>query len=65
VLFIFLGGNDSDQDFDPSAEMLVDEFDDEHTLDEEEALDGPEENDEEIDDLQKVLINRNISPTIR
>lgn len=32
--------------------MLVNDFDDEHTLDEEEALEG--ENDEEIDDLQKV-----------
>lgn len=47
-------GTESDQDFDPTAEMLVDEFDDEKTLDEEELL---EEDDEgvagELDDLQK------------
>ncbi|KAH9421162.1 Abl interactor 2, partial [Dermatophagoides pteronyssinus] len=41
------GGSDSDQDFDPSAEMLVNDFDDEHTMDEEEAL---ADDDDEIDD---------------
>ncbi|KAI1280544.1 Mesoderm induction early response protein 1 [Halotydeus destructor] len=45
-------GNESDQDFDPSADMLVNDFDDEHTLDEEEAIDEVD-NEEEIDDLQK------------
>lgn len=45
--------NDSDQDFDPSADMLVNDFDDEHTLDEEEANDH--DNEEEIDDLTKVF----------
>jgi hypothetical protein len=48
---------DSDQDFDPSAEMLVNDFDDEHTLDEEEAMDDNDINgEEEIDDLHKVLV---------
>ena len=46
-------GHESDNDFDPSADMMVNDFDDEHTLDEEEALDESE-NFDEIDDLQKV-----------
>ena len=45
---------DSDQDFDPTAEMLVNDFDDEHTLDEEEAINDDMNGDEEIGDLQKV-----------
>lgn len=46
---------DSDHDFDPSAEMLVNDFDDEHTLDEEECLEDEDNgNASEIDDLQKV-----------
>lgn len=49
-----IAGNDSDQDFDPSAEMMVNDFDDEHTLDEEEAELNEEENQEEIDALTKV-----------
>lgn len=47
-------GTDSDQDFDPTAEMLVNDFDDEHTLDEEEAIDGDTNASNEVDDLQKV-----------
>ncbi|XP_040355899.1 mesoderm induction early response protein 1 isoform X10 [Ixodes scapularis] len=43
---------DSDQDFDPSAEMLVDEYDDEKTLDEEEALES-DASDDELNTLQK------------
>ena len=46
-------GNDSDGEFDPSADMLVNDFDDEHTLEEEEA-NGDEDNEEEIGDLQRV-----------
>ncbi|CAG2107150.1 unnamed protein product [Medioppia subpectinata] len=46
-------GGDSDQDFDPSADMLVNDFDDEHTLDEEEAISDELNGEEEIDDLQK------------
>lgn len=47
-------GNDSDQDFDPTAEMLVNDFDDEHTLEEEEAIDDGTNVSDEINDLQKV-----------
>lgn len=46
-------GNDSDGEFDPSADMLVNDFDDEHTLEEEEEI-GDNDNEEEIDDLQRV-----------
>jgi len=46
--------NDSDQDFDPSAEMLVNDFDDEHTLEEEEANEDKTNINNEISDLQKV-----------
>ncbi|RWS24548.1 mesoderm induction early response protein 1-like protein [Leptotrombidium deliense] len=49
--FFFIA-TDSDQDFDPTAEMLINDFDDEHTLDEEEALDDSG-NADEIDDLNK------------
>ena len=43
-----------DADFEVTAEMLIhDDVDDESTLDEEEALD--ERDDEEIDELQKVI----------
>ena len=50
-------GTDSDQDFDPTAEMLVNDFDDEHTLDEEEAITDETNEEEEIDDLQKACIH--------
>ena len=50
---LVVAGNDSDAEFDPSAEMLVNDFDDEHTLEEEEA-NGDDDNDEEIGDLQRV-----------
>jgi len=45
--------NDSDQDldFDPTADMMVNDFDDEHTLEEEEALE--EDNSNELNDLQR------------
>uniref|UniRef100_T1E1Q9 Putative mesoderm induction early response protein n=1 Tax=Cupiennius salei TaxID=6928 RepID=T1E1Q9_CUPSA len=44
---------DSDQDFDPTAEMLVNDFDDEHTLEEEEAMESAESVTNELDDLQR------------
>ncbi|KAG8199206.1 hypothetical protein JTE90_016029 [Oedothorax gibbosus] len=44
---------DSDQDFDPSAEMLVNDFDDEHTLEEEEAMESVDSVTNELDDLQR------------
>ncbi|GFY05802.1 mesoderm induction early response protein 3 [Trichonephila clavipes] len=45
--------SDSDQDFDPSAEMLVNDFDDEYTLEEEEAMESTESVTHELDDLQR------------
>ncbi|ELU18108.1 hypothetical protein CAPTEDRAFT_219441 [Capitella teleta] len=44
---------DTDRDFDPSADMMVHDFDDEHTLDEEEALSGSDSCGSELDSLQK------------
>lgn len=46
---------ETDKDFDPSADMLVHDYDDEHTLDEEEALSG-ESCSNELDDLAKVKL---------
>ncbi|XP_042277389.1 mesoderm induction early response protein 3 isoform X2 [Thunnus maccoyii] len=42
-----------DHDFDPTAEMLVHEYDDERTLEEEESLDGGRNFSSEIADLEK------------
>ncbi|XP_077378279.1 mesoderm induction early response protein 3 isoform X1 [Festucalex cinctus] len=42
-----------DHDFDPTAEMLVHEYDDERTLEEEESLDGGGNFSSEIADLEK------------
>lgn len=42
-----------DEDFEPTAEMMVNDFDDERTLDEEEAMDNDGEQDE-ICDLERV-----------
>ena len=47
---------DTDRDFDPSAEMLVHDYDDEHTMDEEEALSNSDTGSTELDALQKVRI---------
>ncbi|KAL5017577.1 hypothetical protein ScPMuIL_007166 [Solemya velum] len=44
---------DTDRDFDPSAEMLIHDFDDERTLEEEEGLSGDSSCSNELDDLQK------------
>jgi hypothetical protein len=44
---------DTDRDFDPSADMLVHDYDDEQTLEEEEALSGDSCCDE-LGDLEKV-----------
>ena len=43
-----------DKEFDPSAEMMVNDFDDERTLDEEEAMEGSEDPVTELNNLQKV-----------
>ncbi|XP_070563895.1 mesoderm induction early response protein 1-like [Ptychodera flava] len=44
---------DTDRDFDPSAEMLIHDFDDERTMEEEEQLDSGESCGNELDDLEK------------
>lgn len=43
-----------DRDFEPSAELLVHDYDDEGTMEEEENLSSDSGDNEEIDDLQKV-----------
>lgn len=45
---------DEDKDFDPSADMLVHDFDDEQTLEEEEKLEGETNFNAEIGDLTRV-----------
>lgn len=53
----FPGGSagSDDHDFDPSADMLVHDFDDERTLEEEEMLAATDEsNANEIEDLARV-----------
>lgn len=53
----FLGGSagSDDREFDPSADMLVHDFDDERTLEEEEMLEASDEtNANEIEDLARV-----------
>nr|XP_020661218.1 mesoderm induction early response protein 3 isoform X4 [Pogona vitticeps] len=42
-----------DHDFDPTAEMLVHDYDDERTLEEEEMMDGGKNFSSEIEDLEK------------
>lgn len=61
IAYIFgvtlLGGSagSDDHDFDPSADMLVHDFDDERTLEEEEMLETSDEtNTNEIEDLARV-----------
>ena len=48
--------SETDRDFDPSADMLVNDYDDEQTLDEEEALSNEGSCSNELSDLQKVKI---------
>lgn len=44
-----------DHDFDPTADMLVHDYDDEHTLEEEEMREGESNGSSEIADLEKVV----------
>lgn len=60
-LFVIIlpGGSagSDDHDFDPSADMLVHDFDDERTLEEEEMLEAADEtNANEIEDLARVSL---------
>lgn len=41
-------------EFEPTAEMMVNDFDDEHTLDEEEAMEENEDQRNELSNLEKV-----------
>lgn len=43
-----------DHDFDPTAEMLVHDYDDERTLEEEEMMEEGKNFSSEIEDLEKV-----------
>lgn len=45
-----------DHDFDPSAEMLVHDYDDELTLEEEEMMEESKNFSSEIEDLEKVRV---------
>lgn len=45
-----------DHDFDPSAEMLVHDYDDERTLEEEEMMEESKNFNSEIEDLEKVRV---------
>lgn len=47
-------GDVGDGEFEPTAEMLVDDYDDERTLDEEEDMEEGPDREEEIDNLEKV-----------
>ncbi len=48
-----------DHDFDPTAEMLVHDFDDERTLEEEEMRECESSGSSEISDLEKVWLDVN------
>lgn len=50
-----------DHDFDPTAEMLVHEYDDERTLEEEESQEGGRNFRSEIADLEKVNIQNDLN----
>jgi len=46
-----------DKEFDPSAEMMVNDFDDERTLEEEEAMEATEDTHQELTNLKEVSPN--------
>lgn len=46
---------DRDYDIGSATDILVNDFDDERTLDEEEALEGSEDSHNELSNLQKVV----------
>lgn len=54
VLFAVGSLSSEDHDFDPTADMLVHDYDDEHTLEEEEMREGESNGSSEIADLEKV-----------
>jgi hypothetical protein len=66
VCFLAVGSLSSeDHDFDPTAEMLVHDYDDERTLEEEELMDDGKNFSSEIEDLEKVKASCSIrTPTL-
>lgn len=58
VINQILGGSatSDDHEFDPTADMLVHDFDDERTLEEEEMMEGETNFSSEIEDLTRVNI---------
>lgn len=60
-VFLIVGSLSSeDHDFDPSAEMLVHDYDDERTLEEEEMMEESKNFSSEIEDLEKVRVTLSI-----
>lgn len=61
INFIILGGSatSDDHEFDPTADMLVHDFDDERTLEEEEMMEGETNFRSEIEDLTRVNLKKN------
>lgn len=56
MCFLLVGSLSSeDHDFDPTAEMLVHDYDDERTLEEEEMMEEGKNFSSEIEDLEKVM----------
>lgn len=56
---------DRDYDIGPATDILVNDFDDERTLDEEEALEGHEDSHNELSNLQKVLQSLNVQNIVQ
>ena len=47
------GGENEEKEFEPTIDMIMNDFDDEATMEEEEALESQEDNDEEINALNQ------------
>lgn len=58
---VFYNVLDTDRDFEPTAEHLVYECDDEGTMEEEENLSSESGDNDELDELQKVLLFNNLT----
>merc|ERR1712001_242379 len=47
------GGESEEKEFEPTIDMIMNDFDDEQTMEEEEALESQEDNDDEINALNE------------
>merc|ERR1711997_318684 len=47
------GGENEEKEFEPTIDMIMNDFDDEQTMEEEEALESQEDNDDEINALNQ------------